>query len=144
MLFSRIVASRIPNFESMRNNAIEMTATGIEALTVSPVFSTRYSEDAPKIIPSTVPTTRLRAVNSGIFTEAGMYGSKGTCGWVGLSPTMSGSSGPVFMRALSVCSSPGAPRSFRLFAGVQFRDQLVRAIDLPQRFEDTAGINGHS
>ena len=32
---------RNPNFESIRNNAIEITATGIDALTVSPVFNTR-------------------------------------------------------------------------------------------------------
>jgi hypothetical protein len=41
MLFSSTVASRIPNFESTRNNAMEMTATGMEALTVSPTLSTR-------------------------------------------------------------------------------------------------------
>ena len=41
MLFSRIVASRPPNFESRRNSVIEMTATGIDALTVRPTFSTR-------------------------------------------------------------------------------------------------------
>ena len=41
MLFSRMVASRKPNFESTRNSVIEITATGIEALTVRPTFSTR-------------------------------------------------------------------------------------------------------
>ena len=41
MLFSRIVASRPPIFERIRKNVIEMTATGIDALTVRPTFSTR-------------------------------------------------------------------------------------------------------
>ena len=41
MLFSRIVASRTPNFDSSRKSVIEMTATGIEALTVRPTLSTR-------------------------------------------------------------------------------------------------------
>jgi hypothetical protein len=41
MLFSRIVASRTRTFESMRKSASEMTATGIEALTVRPTLSTR-------------------------------------------------------------------------------------------------------
>ena len=41
MLFSRMVASRPPSFDSSRNSVIEMTATGIEALTVRPTFSTR-------------------------------------------------------------------------------------------------------
>ena len=30
---------------------IEMTATGIEALTVRPTLSTRYSDEAPKMMP---------------------------------------------------------------------------------------------
>ena len=41
MLFSRMVASRRPNLERRRNSVIEMTATGIDALTVKPTFSTR-------------------------------------------------------------------------------------------------------
>jgi len=41
MLFSRIVELRTPNFDIMRNNASEMTATGIDALTVIPTLSTR-------------------------------------------------------------------------------------------------------
>ena len=40
-LFSRIVASLRPSFEARRNKVIEITATGIEALTVSPTLSTR-------------------------------------------------------------------------------------------------------
>ena len=42
MLFSRIVASPVPNnLEASRNSVSEMTATGIDALTVRPTFSTR-------------------------------------------------------------------------------------------------------
>jgi hypothetical protein len=40
-LFSRIVASRPPTFDHPRNSASEMTATGIEALTVSPTLRAR-------------------------------------------------------------------------------------------------------
>ena len=41
MLFSRIVASRPPTFDHPRNIASEITATGIDALTVRPTLSTR-------------------------------------------------------------------------------------------------------
>ena len=42
MLCSRIVASRNPKRRDIvRNSASEMTATGMEALTVSPTFSVR-------------------------------------------------------------------------------------------------------
>ena len=41
MLFSRIVASRNPSFENARKSVSEITATGMEALTVSPTFRTR-------------------------------------------------------------------------------------------------------
>ena len=50
MLCSRIVASRAPNLANSRKRVIEITATGIDALTVSPTRSTRYSDDAPKTI----------------------------------------------------------------------------------------------
>ena len=40
MLCSRMVASRPPAFAQSRNSVIDMTATGIEALTVRPTFST--------------------------------------------------------------------------------------------------------
>ena len=43
MLFSRIVAGRNPNTrEKARNSVIDSTATGIDAETVMPTFSTRY------------------------------------------------------------------------------------------------------
>ena len=38
---SRIVASRMPIFESSRKTVIAITATGIDAETVKPVFSTK-------------------------------------------------------------------------------------------------------
>ena len=41
MLFSRMVASRNPIFDRMRKRVMEMTATGIDALTVRPTFRTR-------------------------------------------------------------------------------------------------------
>ena len=41
MLFSRIVASRPPAFDHSRKSASEITATGIEALTVRPTLRTR-------------------------------------------------------------------------------------------------------
>jgi hypothetical protein len=41
MLCSRIVAERRPSRPSRRNRVSEMTATGMEALTVRPTFSTR-------------------------------------------------------------------------------------------------------
>ena len=64
MLFSRIVASFTPNREARRNRITEITATGIDALTVSPTLSTRYREEAPKMAPSTVPRMSARGVNS--------------------------------------------------------------------------------
>jgi hypothetical protein len=76
MLFSRMVESRPPTFAQPRNIAREMTATGIDALTVSPTFKTRYSDDAPKITPRIAPVTTARTVNSRIETSAGMKGSK--------------------------------------------------------------------
>ena len=75
-LDSRMVASRIPIFERSLNNVIAITATGIEAETVSPVLSTRYSDDAPKIIPSNVPTISGNGVSSRSVDASGIYGLK--------------------------------------------------------------------
>ena len=72
MLFSRIVARRTPKTrEKTRNSVIESTATGIEAETVMPTFSTRYSDEAPKTMPSTAPTSTADQVNSGIVASSG-------------------------------------------------------------------------
>src|SRR5713226_9053093 len=90
MLFSRIVASFNPTFERMRNTVIEITATGIEALTVKPTFKTKYSEDAPNTIPSSVPMISGNIVNSRSFTDAGIYGRKlARNGFAGLALTLS-------------------------------------------------------
>lgn len=56
---------------------MEMTVTGIEALTVSPTFNTRYNDDAPKISPSTVPTTSGSTESSRIDVDGAMYGLNG-------------------------------------------------------------------
>ncbi len=72
MLFSRIVASFMPSLESSRKNVMEMTATGIDALTVRPTFKTRYKEEAPKTMPSTVPRMRPRTDSSRITVAGAM------------------------------------------------------------------------
>jgi hypothetical protein len=72
MLFSRIVARRMPkSHANNRNSVIESTATGIEADTVMPTFNTRYSDEAPKMIPSSTPMATAGQVSSGMTTSAG-------------------------------------------------------------------------
>ena len=66
MLFSRIVAR-----PSARKIVIDSTAMGIEALTVSPILSARYTLEAPKISPRKTPRTRERGVSSAGDWEAG-------------------------------------------------------------------------
>ena len=56
--------------EKPRNSVIDSTATGIDADTVMPTLSTRYSDDAPKTMPSTAPTSTAGQVNSGICVTA--------------------------------------------------------------------------
>ena len=46
----------------------------LTALTVSPTFKTKYSEEAPNTTPKIVPTMSGTSVSSGKFAEAGMYG----------------------------------------------------------------------
>ncbi len=48
-----------------------MTATGMEALTVMPTFSTRYSDDAPKMMPSMRAHGYGNRVSSRIWTRDG-------------------------------------------------------------------------
>ena len=74
MLFSRIDESLPPTFLARPNRVMAITATGIEALTVRPTFSTRYSEEAPKTIPRMTPMNSARKVISGSFASAGIYG----------------------------------------------------------------------
>src|SRR5438067_6042175 len=69
MLFSRIVEP--PIFFSTE---IASTAIGIEALTVRPARSPRYTVDAPKSSPNSTPITIAFAVNSAGDCVAGTYG----------------------------------------------------------------------
>ncbi len=72
MLFSRIVVRRIPsNRDATRDSVMASTATGIDAETVRPTLSVRYSDDAPKTIPKSEPTTTAPQVNSGMRAESG-------------------------------------------------------------------------
>src|SRR3569832_1440628 len=93
MFFSRIDASRPkPVLDQRRKNVNEMTATGIEALTVRPTFSTRYNDEAPKMIPKMVPRISPRKVSSGAPTP-------GTGGELTLDPGVVGGSGALAMIA---------------------------------------------
>ena len=75
MLFSRMVARRVRKTRvKPRKMVIESTATGMEALTVKPTFSTRYMLEAPKRMPSSVPTISGTGVSSGMSCSAGMNG----------------------------------------------------------------------
>ncbi len=75
MLFSRIVARRMPNArEKARNSVIDNTATGIDADTVIPTLSTRYRDEAPKMMPSTAPSSTADQVNSGRLASSGTNG----------------------------------------------------------------------
>src|SRR4029079_3499255 len=69
MLFSRIVEP--PSFLSTE---MASTAIGIDALTVKPARSPRYTVDAPKIRPKTTPMTIALGVNSAGDCVAGTYG----------------------------------------------------------------------
>src|SRR5262245_10717052 len=71
MLFSRMVAR-----PRARKIVIDRTAMGIEALTVRPIFSARYTLEAPKMIPSSAPRTSERTVSSAGASDAGTYGWK--------------------------------------------------------------------
>ncbi len=59
MLFSRMVEP--PSF---LRTEMDSTATGIEAETVSPAFSARYTVEAPKSRPKKTPTPMALGVNS--------------------------------------------------------------------------------
>src|SRR5712671_5515500 len=69
MLFSRIVEP-----PSLLSTEIASTAIGIDALTVRPARSPRYTVEAPKINPKTTPMTIALAVNSAGDCVAGTYG----------------------------------------------------------------------
>ena len=59
-----ILFSRMVERPRTRNRVIESTAMGIEALTVMPTLSARYTEEAAKTIPSIAPMKTARKVNS--------------------------------------------------------------------------------
>src|SRR5262245_37717414 len=71
MLFSRIVEP--PSFFSTE---IASTAIGIDALTVSPARSPRYTVDAPNRSPNNTPMTIAFSVNSGGDCVGETYGWK--------------------------------------------------------------------
>src|SRR5882762_11437911 len=75
MLFSRIVEP--PSFF---RTEIASTAIGIEALTVRPARSPRYTVEAPKRSPKSTPMMIALAVNSAGDCAAGTYGWKPGCG----------------------------------------------------------------
>src|SRR5437667_102789 len=54
-----------------RNNEIDSTAIGIDAETVMPTFSTRYIDEAEKMMPRIVPTRTEENVNSLTFVVLG-------------------------------------------------------------------------
>ena len=69
MLFSRIV-----DLPSFLKTAIERTAIGTEAETVSPARRARYTVAAPKMMPKAIPSRIALSENSGISCSAEMYG----------------------------------------------------------------------
>src|SRR5829696_2899722 len=69
MLFSRIVEP-----PTRFRTEIASTAIGMEALTVRPARSPRYTVEAPKIRPKRTPSTIALAVNSAGDWLAGTYG----------------------------------------------------------------------
>jgi hypothetical protein len=69
MLFSRIVER-----PRVRKKATERTAMGIEAETVRPILSARYTLDAAKTIPSSAPRSTARNVISAGLWLAGTKG----------------------------------------------------------------------
>src|SRR5215831_13933605 len=71
-----MLASRPPSLDQRRKSVSEITATGMDALTVIPTFKTRYKEEAPNNIPSNVPIIRARGVNSGKLLSGETYGRK--------------------------------------------------------------------
>ena len=71
MLFSRIVER-----PSVRKNATESTAIGIEAETVRPILSARYTLEAAKTSPSSAPRISARTVSSAGDWLGGTNGSK--------------------------------------------------------------------
>ena len=71
MLFSRMVER-----PSVRKNATDSTAIGIEAETVRPILSARYTLEAAKTMPRIAPRITARTVSSAGDWLGGTNGSK--------------------------------------------------------------------
>src|SRR5204862_5632127 len=71
--------------EKARNSGIDSTAMGTDADTVSPTFRTRYSDDAPKMMPRTPPVSTVGQVNSG---GDSVGGTNGWCAGASGSPAL--------------------------------------------------------
>src|SRR3954447_23556297 len=71
MLFSRMV-----DRPRVRKNATDSTAMGIDAETVSPILSARYTLEAAKTMPRTAPRITARTVSSAGDWLGGTNGSK--------------------------------------------------------------------
>src|SRR6476619_760842 len=96
MLFSRMVLRRVRVMAAKaRKSEIERTAMGIEAETVMPTFSTRYIDDAEKMMPRIVPMTTADQVNSGTFVAVGEMN-----GWYCSAGDFSAGAGVLAMLAL--------------------------------------------
>jgi hypothetical protein len=67
MLFSRMV-----DLPSVRKKATARTAIGIDAETVSPILSARYTLDAAKMMPRMAPRMTARGVSSAGACEGGI------------------------------------------------------------------------
>jgi hypothetical protein len=74
MLFSKMVV-----FKNRLPSVMAMTAMGMEAETVRPAFSARYTVAAPKIIPKSAPVITDLIVNSAILVSAGTNGRNSFC-----------------------------------------------------------------
>ncbi len=61
---------------SQRNSVIDKTATGIDADTVRPTLSPRYTDEAAKMMPRIEPMISARTVSSVTFASEAMNGLK--------------------------------------------------------------------
>src|SRR4029077_4235339 len=83
MLFSRIVER-----PRVRKKATESTAIGIEADTVRPILSARYTLDAANTSPSSAPRITARAVSSAGDVSVGTNGVYEGAADVGIGPVV--------------------------------------------------------
>src|SRR6185369_10118381 len=136
-----------------RNSAMGRTATGMEAETVSPTFTERYTELAANSTPSTLPWTSPRTVSSRGIGASGTAGETGaragegsvirgggrslyppdrslsSSGWLGRQTA--GSPGAVVRVVLTPRLRPGGPAHAATWIAVPGRRGDLR--DLPRR-----------